>query len=707
MLEFTLSLTSAAEPGTGLGTELVDDRFPRDPQGRPTLPGSHLKGLLRQQWQRMAPFIGIDKSEALEDTVFGTGFSPDTDLRAEATSLRLPDLVIDDQQGATNGILAARTAIHSIEDGPGTGSEVATGTAKANSLRITEAIPAGTRFRGRVSWLSADPRAAAVVRLCLLTLEAVGGSRQRGCGRCVVTLDEPRPDNPAAGSGDPIAEQLAAIRQPSEAKPEPQTSSDLPGTTGAAEWYRLDFAAREPVLCPEHPDAANHLEGAAAIPASAVLGAIVSRVASLHGADAATALRASPSFRAGPLVPAGFKNNHGLATVAPLSLRIAKDPEAARAAGKRVAFDELLEPSAREEVPAPKALTGSLVIDQRGDLHYCRAADLPRLVRAQVGLDESRRTNREQGPQLYSIEAIGPCRWSGVLALPVGWKGIVDKALAEVAFGRRRAHFGGGVARLEPWAPAAPLSGNRLALVAQAPIKVDDYESLAGSDRRNLPDPVATLRVAVEAWIARHRLPLAWREGMASLAVRFGWNRHRKGLQEPALVLVPGSIAVLELKHGQPLATDRLTEVLAAGLGDGREDGFGTVLPHPGTTLIGPVTRPQPEPTTLPESDPLLAWALGWARRVEELPSPSQVAQVITLVEGGKPERVTEFLRRQEQRPRFQDDLDALKKDLLGQGPPGQALVKIGSTPEARRLADALRTVQDIAITLREKADAP
>ena len=47
-ITYSVKLSSDAEPGTGLGTESINDLVPRDSNGHAYLPATHLKGLMRQ-----------------------------------------------------------------------------------------------------------------------------------------------------------------------------------------------------------------------------------------------------------------------------------------------------------------------------------------------------------------------------------------------------------------------------------------------------------------------------------------------------------------------------------------------------------------------------------------------------------------------------------------------------------------------------------
>ena len=47
-IDYTLRLVSDAEPSSGFGTELLNSLVPRDTDGSPLIPASHIKGLMRQ-----------------------------------------------------------------------------------------------------------------------------------------------------------------------------------------------------------------------------------------------------------------------------------------------------------------------------------------------------------------------------------------------------------------------------------------------------------------------------------------------------------------------------------------------------------------------------------------------------------------------------------------------------------------------------------
>ena len=84
-IPFTLVLQSDAEPGTGLGTEAVNDLVPRDSNGHAYLPATHLKGLLREH---LATIIHVREwDRALLDAVLGAEGVQQGAVRVEWSSL--------------------------------------------------------------------------------------------------------------------------------------------------------------------------------------------------------------------------------------------------------------------------------------------------------------------------------------------------------------------------------------------------------------------------------------------------------------------------------------------------------------------------------------------------------------------------------------------------------------------------------------------
>lgn len=174
-IQMRLVLTSDAEPGSGFGSATIDQLLPRDWQGRPVIPASHLKGVLRLTLREVSVPLGLGAS--LEDLVFGPPTSEDN--RDRESLVRVPDLQLATDGAFLRQPLVTRTRVDPVR-----------GTAHANSLRTAERLPVQSVFTG---WVTTRFRGDAVpdlaFRLSVRSLRAIGGGRTRGSGLCIASLD--------------------------------------------------------------------------------------------------------------------------------------------------------------------------------------------------------------------------------------------------------------------------------------------------------------------------------------------------------------------------------------------------------------------------------------------------------------------------------------------------------------------------------------
>src|SRR5690606_14678038 len=138
---------------------------------------------------------------------------------------------------------------------------------------------------------------------------------------------------------------------------------------------------------------------------------------------------------------------------------------------------------------------------------------------------------------------------------------------------------------------------------------------------------------------------------VAQVGVRFGWNRHGLGQtvgQHRRLrarrVVLPGSVIVLE----SPLPD--VESKLLEGLGSGREQGFGGLLPHPG--IASSRLLPNVAPPTLRSRDEAgrIAAELWDASHGRAGPSSSQIGHLAQLTRKD-PERALTYVAKQGDRP--------------------------------------------------------
>ena len=119
------------------------------------------------------------------------------------------------------------------------------------------------------------------------------------------------------------------------------------------------------------------------------------------------------------------------------------------------------------------------------------------------------------------------------------------------------------------------------------------------------------------------------KECSATVQIMFGWNRNRQGREHAELVIAPGSVFLLES------IPENWKDLLLKGLGEGRDRGYGAVLPHPGIAE----NRYRREEETLCKVESSgnyakVAWAL-WGKSKRKL-SASQISRLLTLLDSSK-----------------------------------------------------------------------
>jgi len=558
-IEYTITLLSDAEPGTGIGTEVVNDRVPRDRSGRPMLPGSHLKGLVRLEADRLcqARHWGDD----LFVSVFGgEGDTADGGMAGLAAFSSCRVTAHENNRPAISNITRTKIGEH--------------GSVESGTLRTVERVHSGSEFSGRVS-VAAGPRSpeADFIRLALLSLTAIGGNRTRGSGRVKVKIaDEKRK------ASQILRELDEAMRNPKPAASQ-QVRAAVAAAGGAATLLELTFTAHDPICCPRTPiGEMNSIRSGFEIPASAVQGMVLHRLDRIDTA-LATACFESPAFRAWPMLPVArdASQARGLPVRISLSHRMSK-----ALAGEATAVDfrdAVIEHYHWREVPNGAPLKGcDGVLIARGDgVELWRDSDMPREISAHVNLSAG-----QAEPGLFTVEAMAPIIWRGVISLPEAAAEELVKSLASdpyARFGKARTVRGGGALTAKRIAAqgdadtlGALMARERSVFVVQSPLVIPDEWEIgeAGEVLDRLVKDAGWGEVADRA---------------ASIETLFGWNSHGKG---PAVagsrrlravrVVSPGSVFKLKA----PLAPEQMRERLLAGIGGGRERGLGAVLPHPG-----------------------------------------------------------------------------------------------------------------------------
>jgi hypothetical protein len=635
-IAFTLRLISDGEIGSGLGNETINDIVARDHEGLPVVRGSHLKGLLRAGLDEIVQARGW--SPVLGELCFGRGGAGGDD--GAAAMSRLSDARAEAMPGVRT---ITRTSLGDL------------GVATGMTLRTTEAVGAGAVFSGMVTVeASAPPAVELAVRLALFSLEAVGGGRTRGSGACVVDVAGEK-----RGPGDLLRALDAEIRAGLQSRPRVGVApaalaepADAPAVT-----LRLVFDATDPVCCPETPVLGNNaIRSGLSIPASAVQGAIITRLASVDPALAHATLL-DRRTRAWPLLPSRGANGD-----LPFPVRVALSHRMSKLENEqhdRDFRDAAIEPydwrTADRGSPL-KSVDGILLRDAAGHLSLWSGRDLPRIVTAHaVHHDPTGRGERN----LFTVEALAPTTFSGLVSLPPQAAALLQESLRadpSQTFGKARTVRGGGNLTASPVAfDRAFLGWQPTVFVLQSPAAIpDDWE--IESERAEIT--LARL-VRESGWgsmaEASRAKGIAHVVTQASCGVRFGWNRHGLGKGVAATrrlsarrVFLPGTVFVLAA------VPNDLSSLLIRGLGvvrngdvDGREQGYGAVLPHPGIAIKKVPVTDAPQLQLGSDGAGRLAYD-WWQKSKHEGPSPSQISAVAERIKAdGK--AAIEYLRIQKE----------------------------------------------------------
>jgi len=551
-LNFTLELLSDAEPSTGFGTEMVNSLVPRNFEGCPIIPATHLKGLMRENLLLIAENLDQPDLRKLILRVFGKPGGID---EGTASLLNVSDAIAPLY---TKVLTVTRTSLNEH------------GTAEDTSLRTTECIAIGTKFKGQINLLKKPESVLQlIVQLGLLSISAIGSSRNRGCGECKVNIDG-LTDGPGATLKRlialPLKENLPLIAEP--------IKINISGNANEFKILKLTFTANGPTCLPETPIVGNNtIKTGFACQASAVQGMILHKINN-YLPHLATACFENPHFRVWPLLPT-ILNSIAIPVRASATHRISKLEDAS---GKYTFADDTIENYDWKNQKSPlKVADGVLQAMNGGGVQLWRAADMTHLFSAH-GVHHDQEGENGDGRNLFTVEALAPMTFSGLVSLPTDAASALVEILKQdnfVQLGKARSIRGGGtlkaeIVKLEEVISQSNLGSNfkNRAFIVQSPILVPD--EIKVKDAKTVINTIVNNS--------------GWGEveySSGNINVLFGWNRHNKGnsikgLLKAKRVIMPGSIFLLK----KPV--DDLQNKLVLGLGDGKTQGFGAVLPHPG-----------------------------------------------------------------------------------------------------------------------------
>ena len=641
---FILTLTSDAEPSSGLGTELVNDLVPRDHRNQPYIPAAHLKGLMRENLlDLLGALKPFKEAEKIVDAIFGTPGLGGRDGNDGLFSIDNASL-----KGKAQTAHIARTALN---DG---------GTASDTSLRVTECIPVGTVFKGKIHIQAApDAWQSLAIRLALLSVMTIGGGRTRGAGACHIETD--------AGQESPgvLLGKLLPLLKDDIIQPVERQMGEVRTLAPETRFLRLVFEAEAPVCCPETPVVGtNLLKSDFSIPASAVQGALLTRLdASDH--DLATSLFEAANFRVWPLLPVTD-------AAAQVPVRVSQTHKISKLPDKTTGEYEFLDlflhvkPWHETDSHSPlKGVDGVLLTQADREIELLRSGDLPRVLTshgvhndysAPKNGSEPRNSGNQKGENssrnLFTVESIAPTTFVGLVALPTDACETLMKVFAEnnrVSLGKSRTVRGGGKLTLKEIAPESAIPRQSEAAWKNRTFIVQSPVAIPAELKRDGANIESLLIEIVEA--------AGWgevEEASAAAGVRFGWNRHLKGgRQEAVAVILPGSVFKLQ----QPLSAESLVTRLVAGLGGHRERGYGAVLPHPGEARRLAVSGGRKDTQVVFRStgnSSRKGYDL-WKKAGDDL-SASQIASLMTEIVQGKEQASTYLTNQVFQRPKVISD---------------------------------------------------
>ena len=646
-IDFTIELKSDAEPGTGTGGDIVNDRVPRNAQRQPIIPATHLKGLMREELQKIE-FLFQETGNSFEnltDDCLGKpgpldGFGNGND--GQEACFFISDAKPKDKDHVETSFVS-RTAIDSNS-----------GVAKETSLRTTERIPIGTEFHGKLILnVPTKSRKGLAVQLALFSIAAIGGGRNRGCGQCVIH------STTCLGT---LFDELC------KAEDKAPFRNSLNTDNVAMVTLQLIFEAESPVCCPETPVRGNVIKSGFVIPASAVQGFILNHLDKRFGEEVTTKCFQSENFRAWPLLPCSRNINddhqYPIPTRVSLTHKVAKLVAEGEELDGKTVVDEAIEEydwKKTDELNPLKASDGVLLRSQDGNVQIWKSRSMPRIVSAHGVLNDP---NTKDGRNFFQIESMAPIVWSGIVRIPeFATQALMDTfATGHTAvFGRNRSIRGMGtliVRRMDdgdktlPWNMENKDTKMPQAVIVQSPILLDDTKQPGQSAKEIFKDFVKT------KWFEKTDNVSIKVYGCVE-GIQFGWNRTKveqlsqkrtgKGNRVQACrIIQPGAVIVFKNEIDKKL----LAKCIQKGLGDGREQGFGAVALHPGKAgrIFGHKKKQLPIIESDEKEKAAIEGALGiWHKHKSQLPSASQIAAVrdFLLGENNPQQNALNYLERQ------------------------------------------------------------
>jgi CRISPR/Cas system CSM-associated protein Csm3 (group 7 of RAMP superfamily) len=212
-LRYTLVFESSFHCGSGLSRLLIDRAVRRDADGYLFVPGSTVKGALRDRCEQLARLFGLTaRSPHDERAALDEYEAPDLPTRLFGSRLRPGELCFDDLKMRSEDAESLRRSL-SLQTAERTQVSLSrrTGTAKPELLFSSEFGLAELRFEGEISGHVSDlpvddqptsPTYALLLLLAgLMSLDRLGGNKSTGIGRCRIEIGTLQVNNEACDPG--------------------------------------------------------------------------------------------------------------------------------------------------------------------------------------------------------------------------------------------------------------------------------------------------------------------------------------------------------------------------------------------------------------------------------------------------------------------------------------------------------------------------